>query len=98
GGLARVGLGWSVPLRYPGTLLNLQFDDSDSTVVEEPLASADIKSRLRSSEVTLSQVLLENLRHRAAAGVTWARRRSETWLGGQSFPFVAGVPDDGLRA
>jgi hemolysin activation/secretion protein len=97
-GFARLGLGWSVPLLHPGTLLSVQFDDSDSNVVEEPLASADIKSRLRSRDIMLSHVLIENLRHRAAVGAAWADRRSETWLAGERFAFIAGVPDEGLRA
>ncbi|RYF43783.1 MAG: ShlB/FhaC/HecB family hemolysin secretion/activation protein [Comamonadaceae bacterium] len=94
---ARIGFGWSLPVFYPATQLTVQMDDSDSSVVEEPLAAADVKSRLSSREVTLGQVLAENLRHRAAAGVTWLARRSQTWLGGERFPFVAGEPDEGLR-
>lgn len=95
--LARSGLAWSVPVVYPGTQLTVQIDDGDSTVVEEPLAAADVKSRLTSREATLGHVLVENLRHRAALGVTWAARRNQTSIGGERFPFIAGVPDEGLR-
>lgn len=96
--LARWGVGWSVPLVYPGTQLTLQFDDGDSTVVEEPLAAADVRSRIVSHEAGLGHVLWESLQHRAAVGGAWLSRRNETSIGGMRFPFVAGVPDEGLRA
>ena len=95
--LARLGLGWSIPLVYPGTQLTLQFDDGDSTVVEEPLRAADVRSRIISHEVGLSHTQWESLQHRAAVGVAWLSRRNETSIGGMRFPFVAGVPDEGLR-
>lgn len=95
--LTRLGVGWSIPLVYPGTYLTLQLDDGESTVVEEPLAAADVGSRIVSHEVGLSHALWESLQHRAAVGVAWLSRRNETSIGGMRFPFVAGVPDDGLR-
>lgn len=97
-GLARLGLGWSVPVVYPSTVLSLQYDAGDSSMVEEPLASADVRSRLVSHEAGLSHLLWEDLRHRAATGLTWAYRRNETSIAGMRFPFVAGVPEEGLRS
>ena len=96
-GIARVGLGWTMPIVQPRTQLGLQIDRNDSAVVEEPLASAGITSRLTSAEVTLSRVLVETLRQRAAVGASWLVRHNQTWLAGEVFPFAAGVPDGGLR-
>ena len=96
-GMGRWGVAWSIPVSHRGTQLTLQADRSDSSVVEEPLASAGVQSRVASREATLGQLLFETLRRRAAVGVTWLARRNQTWLAGEHFPFVAGVPDDGLR-
>jgi hemolysin activation/secretion protein len=75
----------------------LLLDDGESTMVQEPLAALGVRSKLTQAEIGLQQVLLEQLRHRAATGLVLAWRRNRTWIGDVPFPFVAGVPDEGLR-
>jgi hemolysin activation/secretion protein len=95
---ARRGFGWSVPVNYAGTQLTLQYDDGESSIIEEPLRSVDVRSRLTAREAGVSQLLVETLRQRVAVGLDALHRTSTTSLLGQPFPFVAGVPADGLRS
>jgi hemolysin activation/secretion protein len=97
GSVARGGLAWSVPVDYTGTMLSLQYDEGESWVVEEPLAAAGVKSRLTTRELGVSRLLTESLRRRAAIGLAFLARSNRTWIGGTTFPFVAGVPDGGLE-
>ena len=95
--IARSGIGWSVPLNYTGTQLSFQYDEGESSVVEEPLRDIDVTSRLTSQEIGLGQLLFENLRHRAAIGLTYLDRSNRTWISGEPFPFIAGEPAGGIE-
>lgn len=89
----RASMGWSVPIRFDGTTAQFRADQGQSSVIEEPLQSAGIKSELRSIEAGVSHKLFENLRHRLAIGASHSWRVNQTWLGGQPFSFVAGEAD-----
>ena len=85
------GVGWRVPLTYAGTDLALRFYHDGSAVIDEALQDLNIESMTQSWEVTLSQMLVERLRHRLAAGLTWLERRNETTLLDQPFSFETGI-------
>jgi hemolysin activation/secretion protein len=97
GGLARTGIGWSMPLGHAGTQLSLQYDEGLSSVVEEPLKAIDVRSRLTSREIGISQNLFENLRRRIAIGLGYTHRNNHTSIAGEPFPFIAGEPADGIE-
>ena len=92
-GSDRVGAGWTVPLPRLGTLLSLRYDRGETSVVEEPVASIDIVSRVRSFDLGLQQPLIDTLAQRLAVGLAWSRRDSRSTLLGEPFSFTPGEPD-----
>ena len=91
-GGARYGLGWSLPVNSRGTQLQLRFDHGRSSVIEEPLKVADIKSTLDSREIGVSHPFIEDLRRRFSLGLAYARRENRTTLLGEPFSFIPGEP------
>lgn len=98
GGKLRTGVGWRVPLNYAGTELSMQVDQGESAALEEPLRTLDVRSRLASREIGISQLVSASLSQRLALGLDYQARRTRTWLGGQPFSFVAGEPVSGTRS
>ena len=92
-GSDRFGAGWAVPLPRLRTLLSLRYDRGDTSVVEEPVASIDIVSRVRSVDVGLAHPVVDTLAQRAVLGLTWSRRDSRSTLLGEPFSFTPGEPD-----
>lgn len=92
-GSERYGLGWTVPLPRLRTLLSLRHDRGDTSVVEEPIASIDIVSRVRSLDLALLQPLVDTPTRRLALGLGWSRRDSRSTLLGEPFSFTPGEPD-----
>jgi hemolysin activation/secretion protein len=84
-------VGWRVPLNYAGTDFGLRFYHDGSAVIDEALQDLDIESVTQSWEATLSQLLIERLRHRLGVGLTWLERRNETTLLDQPFSFETGI-------
>jgi len=89
----RYELTWAMPMNAWGTQLTLQRDIGSSAVTEEPLNVLDIKSQLDSTEVGLSQTVVDTLRQRLTYGVAWSQRTNRTWLLGEPFSFSSGVTD-----
>lgn len=92
-GSDRQSLGWSVPLPGAGTLLALRQDRGDVGVIEEPVRSIDIASRVDSLDVSATQPLVDTLAERFAIGLVWTRRENRTTLLGEPFSFTPGEPD-----
>ncbi|MBI5719739.1 MAG: ShlB/FhaC/HecB family hemolysin secretion/activation protein [Burkholderiales bacterium] len=88
---------WSLPLLGSRTTLALRLADGESSVIEEPVAALDIKSRVATREATLAHPVQDDLRRRWAIGLTWAERRNRTSLAGIPFGFVPGEPEEGIR-
>jgi len=85
----RCSLGWQVPIVYR-TDIHARYDYGDSSVLEEPVTSLDVKSLIVSYELGLSHAVVDTLRSRASLGLTYAHRENKTTLLGQPFSFVPG--------
>lgn len=92
-GSERWGTGWTVPLPRLRTLFSLRYDRGDTSVVEEPVASIDVVSRVRSLDIGVLHPLVDTLAQRLALGLTWSRRDSRSTLLGEPFSFTPGEPD-----
>ncbi len=93
-------LEWSMPLNAAGATLSLGMTAATSSVVEEPLDTLDVSSRYRGQRLSLRWPLFEQLEQlpaasRWAVGARLDRRRQQSWLLGEPFPFGAGDEEDG---
>ena len=92
GSAQRTALGWRVPLNTWGTQVSLNYDAGASSVIEQPVQSLDIKSRLVGKDIGISQTLSEALNHKLAMGLNRVVRENRTTLLGEPFSFVPGEP------
>lgn len=83
-------IGWTLPLGASPTTLTARLARSASSVVEEPLASLAIDSRVRTRELTLTHPLVDGARLRLSLGLSRNLRSNRTALDGQPFSFIAG--------
>ncbi len=93
-------LDWQLPLvswGLTGTEVQLGLERGSSSVIEEPVDQLDIRSRLSSRELGLSQVWSETLERKFDSGLTWLDRDNRTSLLGEPFSFTPGVPGGELR-
>lgn len=97
-GNRRQTLLWSLPLGSAGTELGLFSDHAEATVVEPPAKSLNIQSEQHTSEIRLSQRLLENLRHKLSVGLTYNQRSNSSFLLGTPFSFAPGEMDGITRS
>jgi len=97
-GNRRQTLLWSIPLGSAGTELGLFSDHAEATVVEQPAKSLDIRSEQHTSEIRLSQSLLENLRQKLSFGLTYNQRSNSSFLLGMPFSFAPGEVDGITRS
>ncbi|MGH8614237.1 MAG: ShlB/FhaC/HecB family hemolysin secretion/activation protein [Gammaproteobacteria bacterium] len=93
-GLDDFGASYSFPLTARDTRLNLYFDRSDSDIVEQPFDAFGIASETETYGLSLSHPFYHTPRRQFLAELVFERRRSETFLGGDPFPFSLG-PEDG---
>lgn len=96
-GGVRASLNWRMPLNASGTQFIAQFEHGQSSVVEEPLQVLNIRSKLDSKEIGISQTLLEELDKKLTVGVSRVRRENRTTLLGEPFSFTPGEPDGVTR-
>jgi len=83
---------WLMPLGDYGTKAYFAFNKSNSSIIEEPLASLKINSQTFSVEGGLNQILIDNLRRRFTFGVGVGFKENETeWLDGRPVSFVPGI-------
>lgn len=92
GSAPRGSIAWRWPLGDGRDWLSLQTERGRSAVIEEPARELDIRSDLRAVDLGAGHVLHHTLNTRLAAGVTFSRRVSQTWLLGEPFSFVPGEP------
>ncbi|MEN9626843.1 MAG: hypothetical protein RJA10_69 [Pseudomonadota bacterium] len=97
GGGEQHDLAWTLPLAARSTTLQLRGARNRSSVVEEPLASLGIASRVDTQEATLSHPLLDRAAVRVQVGLAWSRRDSRTTLDGEPFSFNPGEADGHTR-
>jgi hemolysin activation/secretion protein len=82
---------WSLPINDQGTQIYFQFDEGDSSVIEEPINDIDVKSKVHNLEGGISHPLIDTLKRRLAFGSTLAVRENETRLLGGPFSFIQGL-------
>jgi len=87
-----------MPLGARAPYVLLASDRGRSTVVEEPLASVDIRSTLLTQEIGLGYAYVETLTERWAVGASRVWRTNTTTLLGEPFSFIPGEPDGVTRA
>ena len=95
---ARLRLDWQLPLNAAGSFLTLKFEKGQSAVIEEPMRSLDIESRIDSKTLGLGQVIHESLRQRLSLGLDYQDRENRTRLLGEPFSFIPGEPDGVTRS
>lgn len=87
---SRHGIGWSAPLTHNNLRFNARYDEGDSTLIEEPFQSIDIKSKFKSKEFGLKQPIINRLQQQLSLGISWSARESMTTLLGVPFSFTPG--------
>jgi hemolysin activation/secretion protein len=82
---------WLIPISDYGTKAYFSFNNSNVSIIEEPLKNIDVKSQSFSVEGGLSQTLTDNLKRRISVGTAVVFKDNETTLLGQSFSFIPGL-------
>lgn len=93
----RGGMSWRVPVNARGTQLFVQLDHGRSSVIEEPLQQFDIRSRIDSRELGITQTLFERYDRKFGLGLSHLRRANSTTLAGEPFSFTPAEPDGTTR-
>jgi hemolysin activation/secretion protein len=88
---------YEVPFLPWGTSVFGRYRRSEAEVVEDPFEPANIESETWTASVGLGHPLVRTTQQRLWIGLVGELRRSQTWLDGEGFPFVAG-PDENGRA
>ncbi len=86
---------FSIPVTSYDTTLSITGEFTDSEVVEEPFNALDVESESNSIEIALRHPFWRTPSRELAARLSFARRRSQTFLLGQPFAFSEGVDSDG---
>lgn len=89
-GSNRYAGGLTVPVTDTGLLAAIHFDESDATVIEEPVDELDIQSAVHSLEGSLSQLVVNTQRQSLNVGLSLSIRENTTRTLGDPFPFIAG--------
>jgi len=92
-GIGDYSAGFSLPVSARGTLLNLRYTRTRSTVVEPPLDQLDIGARSYSFDAALAHPLYESLRRVLTASIALSRRATQSLFLGEPSPFIPGAPD-----
>lgn len=80
-----------VPLTSRGTSVELKYQISDSSVIEEPFDDIDVDSETESISLLFSLPIIRSLTTKLDAHLTFEVRRNETTLLGQPFSFSEGA-------
>lgn len=84
------GFGWSIPFGLRLPQLAIRFENGDSSVIEEPLNSANVTSTVTARELTLTQPIFAELRRQFSLALGYSARDNATKILGESFSFVPG--------
>ncbi len=94
-GADELALGYVLPLSARDTRLTFAYAQSENSVLEEPLDKLHIDSEFSSVDVGLIHPLINTLYRTFELGASFSRRKVETFLDGESFPFNPPAEDDG---
>ena len=98
GRASRTALGWRVPVNSRGTQMSFSYDEGASSVIEQPVQTLDVQSRLVGKDIGISQTLFESLRQKFSIGLNRVVRENRTTLLGVPFSFVPGEPSGTSQA
>jgi len=82
---------WLMPISDYGTRAYLSVNNTNVSIIEEPLTNINIKSKTFSVEGGLNQSLIDNLKRRLSFGAGISYKDNETNLLGESFSFIPGL-------
>lgn len=89
-GAAKGGFGWSIPFGLRLPQLSVRYERGDSSVIEEPLDRADVRSTVTARELTLTQPVWVSLREQFLLSLSRSLRENSTTIMGEPFSFVPG--------
>lgn len=84
---------WLMPISDYGTRIYFSANNSNVSIVEEPLASINIRSNSFTMEGGVNQLIIDSLQRRFSVGAGISFKDNETNLLGQSFSFIPGLPN-----
>ena len=92
-------VGYSLPLNADNGALSLEFNTTDSHVIEPPFDRLDISSTAQSYEVTLRQPIMQSVKagtfQELALGLTASLQNTRTFLLGEPYQFSLGTDRQG---
>ena len=86
-------LGWRLPVNRYGTAVSLRADRGQSIVVEAPLNTLSITSKINSQDIGLSHPFIDTLKHKLTLGVNRVHETIKSSLLDVPFSFTPGVRD-----
>lgn len=92
-GLDEYALAITVPVTASDTTVSFRYDKNRAVVIEQPFAPLDIVSRSDTLELGVAHPLFRSINQDLSVAAYYSNRRTETFLLGEPFSFVAGVPD-----
>ncbi|MGF1529357.1 MAG: ShlB/FhaC/HecB family hemolysin secretion/activation protein [Candidatus Competibacterales bacterium] len=87
---------YAFPFNAGRTQVGVSYERNTSDVVEEPFDDLDIESDLETISALVDHAVILTPQQRLSLGLRFDRRRSETEVLGEGFPFSLGVEDDGV--
>jgi hemolysin activation/secretion protein len=90
-GIENIDGSYTFPITPWATTAQIHGSRSDTSVIEEPFTTLNIKSRLEEYGATIRQPLYETLTNEFAVSVTGDKRRDKTLLLGQPFSLSPGA-------
>jgi len=88
-----ISASYTIPLNGWGTTLSVGASKSDSVIIEDALAVLDIRSRSTSYFLELRHPLYKTLSDEYFFSLKGERKKSRTFLGGQTYSFSDGAED-----
>ena len=86
-------LGWRLPVNRYGTAVSFRADRGQSIVVEAPLNTLRITSRINSQDIGISHPFIETLKHKLTLGMNRVEQTVKSSLLDVPFSFTPGVPE-----
>ena len=84
------GINYTLPITAHGTTLSLQYNKSESVIVEELFEALDIEGRFGVNGITVSHPLYKTAKHTITFAITGERKHGESYLLGRRFSFSPG--------
>ena len=92
-GLNLYSLGYTFPWNDRDGTIFVNYDNSDSNIVDDEFDDVDITSETESFSVGIRQPVIKSPNTELALGLNFDVRRRQTFLDGDPFPFTIGLTD-----